>query len=166
MGISVTNTLFGLFGIDVGSQQLVNIAVFCGETLKLSWITGRPSPSLLIAGISAGGGLSKTTKTMLIVLGSFQGFYTPNVFHSNFIFYTPELRGCVGLLLVALLAVNTIVNPLINVWMNKDFKIAFKNILGFKKETLSLGRQSSRSQTGAQEVSRNSVSYAAESSGH
>ena len=84
--------------------------------------------------VPSGGGSSKTTKMMTILMGTYYGFFLPTIVNS-FLQYDVTVKDYVSPFLVVIFFLNAIVNPVIYAWMNKDFNEAFKKILRFGTRT-------------------------------
>ena len=81
-----------------------------------------------------GGGNSKTTKMMAILMGTYYGFFLPTILHT-FLQYDVKVKTLVTPFIDATFYFNAILNPIIYAWMNKNFNDAFRKLLHIRTGT-------------------------------
>ena len=68
---------------------------------------------------------NRITKTMGIVLGTYYFLYLPGVIETS-IKYDNDIKFYISKLVVILFFANSLINPVIYAWQNKDFNAAFR----------------------------------------
>ena len=71
---------------------------------------------------------NRTTKMMAILMGTYYGFFLPQVINEN-IEYDPTIKLYFSQILYMMFFWNAIVNPVVYAWMSRDFRAAFRAIL-------------------------------------
>ena len=84
---------------------------------------------------------SKTTKMMAILMGTYYGFFLPEVINT-YLDYDQITKKYVSTILFVMFFLNAIANPLIYAWMSPDFNRAFRNLLRMKAKTKQPATQS------------------------
>ena len=81
-----------------------------------------------------GGGSCKTTKMMTILMGTYYGFFLPTIMNA-FLQYEVAVKMLVTPFIDVIFYFNAVVNPIIYVWMNKDFNETFRKLLRIRTGT-------------------------------
>ena len=84
---------------------------------------------------------NKTTKMMAILMGTYYGFFLPEVINT-YLDYDQITKKYVSTILFVMFFLNAIANPLIYAWMSPDFNRAFRNLLRMKAKTKKPATQS------------------------
>ena len=74
---------------------------------------------------------NKTTKMMAILMGTYYGFFLPQIINT-YIEYDPIAKIYSSHLLYVIFFLNAVINPIVYGWMSPDFNLAFRTILHIK----------------------------------
>ena len=94
---------------------------------------------------------NKTTKMMAILMGTYYGFFLPQIIN-YYIQYDTTIKQYTSAILYLIFFLNPIVNPLIYAWMSPDFNKAFKAILNLDRAESETTRSNANSLTDLKNV--------------
>ena len=95
---------------------------------------------------------NKTTKMMAILMGTYYGFFLPQIINT-YIEYDPITKEYSSSLLYIIFFLNAVINSIVYGWMSPDFNLAFRTILRIKIDD----QKFSRSATGSVYIRQQSV---------